>query len=253
MSTCWGRTGVWRLLMLAGFALALSACSDHALGNLGRSSEWLAEVKPTAVTSTVVPVDPIRSVELVGWWNLGLGGDLSEDPEDTVARVYQRGGDGGRFVQASPYEIASALPGVVFPSLVPGDVTSITSQLVYVPGRPVLDPDQSAVFGLWTVEPYSRSRIVGQRGVLAVRPWNDAEEVSCASLADTETISCRTDFVGDQTVWRIVDARGETWVWIEAGYRYDLFLRDDVTPVADMVGSTVPLVELLAGTGVSTG
>ncbi len=239
--------GVASLLVVAAFSLVVSACTDQALGSLGRTSGWLAEVKPVPVTSTVVEADPVRSVAMVGWWNLELGGDPTEAPEEVITRVFLRGGDGGQFVQASPYEIAAALPGIRFPALVPGDVTSITSQLVYVPGRPILNPEQSAVFGMWTVEPYSRSRVVGQRGVLSVRPWNAEDEVTCASLSDTETIACESDFVGDLSVWRITDARGETWLWIEDGYRYDMFLRGDSTPAEAMVGSTEPLDALVAG------
>lgn len=244
-----GPQGVGALFAMVAFALVVSACTDQALGNLGRTSAWLAEVKPTTVTTEAVEADPLRRVTMVGWWNLELGGDPTEDPQTVITQVFLRGGDGGQFIQASPFEIAAALPGIRFPGLLPGDVTSITSQLVYIPGRPVLNPEQSAVFGMWTVEPYSRSRIVGQRGVLAVRPWDDLDDVTCASLSDTETIVCETDFVGDLAVWRITDARGETWVWIEGGYRYDLFLRGDSTPAEAMVGSTEPLIRLLGAAG----
>ncbi len=238
---------------VVGIAISLLAagCSDHALGRLGRTSDWLEQVKPTAVTSVATTLPPLIDTDLVGWWNLELGGSATEDSATVVARVYERGGSSTRFIQASPFEVAAALPGIRFPSKLPVDVESVTSQLVYAPRSASLSPEEPAVFGLWSTEPYSRSRSVGQRGVLEVHPVG--EEPSCARLSDTETVSCTADFVGDLPVWRLVDARGATWVWVEGEFRYELFLRGDDTVAPEMIASTVPLAGLVRNTVTASG
>lgn len=229
-------------------SLLVAGCSDHALGRLGRSSDWFEQAKATSPTSVTLAAPPLIDTELVGWWNLELGGSVVEEPAAVVERVYRRGGTSTRFVQASPFEVAAALPGVRFPAKLPGDVESVTSQLVYAPGAAVLSADEQAVFGLWSTEPYSRSRTVGQRGVLGIHPAGE-EPPTCALLSDPETASCTTRVVGDLDVWRLIDARGATWVWRAGEYRYELFLRGDDTVAPEIIGSTVPLTRLLATAG----
>lgn len=253
--------------------LFLAACGEDGLAGFGsHSSGWLApEGGGEAAGGSPTPVeDPLVAAHEVEWWNLGL----AEEPPPSAAAevvgvVFGRSDGTDRYIQADPREIAAALPGVRFPALLPSTVESITSQLVFEPGSAVLGDDYVAAFGLWTTEPYSRSRSVGQQGVL----WVDhdppiqvidpnatdpeGEPVArrtrgCGGLTDEGSDRCTTRTLGDLETWRLASPLGVTWIWFEDQYRYELFLRDsddDLELVRAMLSERVLLGELV-GSGV---
>lgn len=243
-------------VMLVVLAVGAAACaSGDPLSGLGRrSSAWMDQVKPTAGSSTTQPPGPaVVDSEAVPWWNAQLATSVSDDPAQAIAQVHARAQGTDRFVQASPLEIAAALPGIRFPAVVPAGTVSITSQLVFAPGSSLLDEDTGATFGIWSATPYTRSRSVAQRGVLSVAgsaPATAATTVpSCAAFADLGTQSCDTLRWGSLTVWRTTSTLGHTWVWIDHGTRYELFLRaglEEDTAQA-MVLDTIPLADVAAG------
>jgi hypothetical protein len=220
------RTGnapsIWILLVVA---LAAGACSDSSLSDLGqRASGWIGEPE-----SGPVQTDPsgqpavVRSVE-VDWVNDDAGGaSLAGDPAAVVQAVIARSSGPERYIQASRLEIAAALPGLLFPDLVPPEVTAVTSQLVVASARDRLDDEVHAAFGLWTVEPYTRSRSVGQRGTFTVA--GIAADSACDRLAAGAVAACTTTTIDVFDVVRIDAESGQTWVWDDDTYEYQLFLR----------------------------
>ena len=234
--------------------LTLAACGPEPLSGVGeRSSEWIQEPSVT----TVVSVDPgglaLAPVIVSDWFNNDLAPIGGTSPGEIISGVYARANPSDPFVQATPAEIAIALPGVVFPSLAPPEVRYITSQLVYDLRDITLATDQVAAFGLWTVEPYTRSRSVGQQGIFTVIP--DAEglaaiasgnaDTSCARYLDQQ-VECSVREVDVAPAWELTDQLGTTLVWYGDSYRYELFLRSGVAPglAIDMAESVRPLESL---------
>ena len=121
------------------------------------------------------------------WFNNDLAPVGGTSPAEIISGVYARANSSDPYVQATPAEIAIALPGVVFPSLTPPEVRYITSQLVYNLNNITLADDQVAAFGLWTVEPYTRSRSVGQQGVFTVIPDDEGLAAVASGTADTSS------------------------------------------------------------------
>ena len=121
-------------------------------------------------------------------------------------KVWLRRDGEGRFIQASRLEIASALPEIRFPGLIPDDVGWITSQLVFdVSAHASLDGGTSAAFGLWAVEPYTVSE--GRVAVLRIgRATDDQQAEPFEIVAD------------------VVD-EGLSLNWVTGIYRYELFCR----------------------------
>jgi hypothetical protein len=116
-------------------------------------------------------------------------------------------------------------------------VRFVTSQLVYDLAQSSLSTEQVAAFGLWSVEPYTRSRSVGQQAVLTV--ITDAEglaglasgtaDTSCARFIDRQA-DCSVTTVDEGPAWELTDRIGVTLVWYSDLYRYELFLRSGVNP-----------------------
>lgn len=240
-----------------GAALAasvfISACGDTPLGSVGqRSSDWIND--PTVATTTTVPVtipSATTSAELA-WSNDEIVSSNLEDPEATVAEVFSRR-EGDRFIQASRAEIAVALPGVGFPAKVPYGAKWVSSQLVIEASGLVAD-DPSAAFGIWSAEPYTRSRSVAQMAVLrvAIDPESIAELAeateppSCARFSDRNTETCDLLEIGGRTTWKLSGSGGTTLIWFDDTYRYELFGRSFVREEAllEMAEATVPLAQL---------
>lgn len=216
-----GRRSVFILVC----ALALSACSESSLSELGgRSSAWIGtNESATAEGPAVVQQDVVRSVE-VDWVNDDLGSAASiGSPEEVLAAVVARTTGPDRYIQASRLEIAAALPGLAFPDLLPSEVTAITSQIVVASNRERLDDEVFAAFGLWTVEPYTKSRSVGQRGTFTVTGMQP--ESACERFAAGAVAACTTETIGAYETVRIDAESGQTWVWFDESYEYQLFLR----------------------------
>lgn len=217
------------ILMLVVFALA--ACGESPLADVGRrSSQWVNE--PTVATTTTVPttIPVVSPADELIWFNDDLGA-LNADPQAVVAQVFARR-EGDRFIQASRAEIATALVGIAFPTRIPPLVEYVTSQLV-IENAGVVSDNPSAAFGLWTAEPYTRSRSVAQSVVLRVSlDPSAAEEVrsedtqaSCGRFVDTTTDSCELEENNGGPLWVLKSNAGTTMIWFEANYRYEMFGR----------------------------
>lgn len=207
-----------------------AACGEAGpLDGVGElSARWLQGAsegqEPPGIVAAVDP-DGLAPASGVVWFNEGIEGEVVGDADEVVAGVWARRG-GSRFVQASPREIAAALPTIRFPSRVPPEIRWITSQLVFDEVSGGLDVDTSAAFGFWLVEPYTASE--GRSMVLRV------------GQAPADVPPVRSD------VTPILVPEGVTMLWTEGGLRYELFCRATVPEdhCLEVARSTVPLVEL---------
>lgn len=239
-----------RVLLLAAL-LAVASCGDQPLDSMGwRSSDWINEptVPTTVAVNTTTPT--VVAVDDLFWSNDVIETENLNDPEAMLAEVFARRG-GDRFVQASRFEIAVALPDVAFPARVPAGAEWVSSQLIFDNDGNVAD-DPSAAFGIWSTEPYTRSRSVAQMAVLRVSMDLEAAtalatgeaDPSCARFTDRDTDACEVLAIGDHDAWLLRASGGPTLVWYEGPYRYELFGRSFVpqavlrSMVADMVTLT---------------
>jgi hypothetical protein len=234
--------------------LVAGACSDQTLGDLGgRSSDWIGEVATTIATTTTAAPVLTRSAATVEWVNDELG---TPDPESSAERVltavFARAGDASRFLQASRAEIVAVIPDVDFPETLPAEVGYVTSQLVIESRTLRLASDPTVAFGLWSVEPYTRSRSVGQVAVLNVATDPNGSEVAigsdteatCAAFTEQDRLCSIEDFL-DTPVWRLEGEGGVVHVWYVAPYRYELdggHVEEDL--LHTVIDSMVPLVDL---------
>lgn len=211
--------------------MLLAGCGDSPLFSVGqRSSNWVNE--PTIVTTTTVPttIPVVRTAADLIWFNDDLGPG-SGDPDQVVAAVFARR-EGDRFIQASRGEIATALPDIAFPDRVPPLSEYVSSQLV-IDNNGEIASDPSAAFGIWTTEPYTRSRSVAQ--MVVIRVSRDAETVteletegadlSCARFASAETSSCDIEEIASRRTWVLGSSAGTTLIWFDGIYRYEMFGR----------------------------
>ncbi len=216
-------------------ALALSAllvgCGEAGLLD-GVGEATRGYVQGGATTTTVVAVvagtgdEGLISTANVEWFNDDLANQLTGTPEQVIRGVWERELN-SRFVQSSRTEISTALPAVMFPDLVPENVRWITSQLVYDETTGVLDPDITAAFGLWTSDPYQSD--TARLAVLRV------------GKAATDLLPTRSEIVP------IIVPDGISLGWTEAGHRYELFCRSDISEelCIDVANSAAPLSGLL--------
>jgi hypothetical protein len=238
--------------------MILAACGDAPFASLGqRSSDWIGE--PTIVTTTTVPttVPIVVSADTLKWFNDGIGGELLDNPEALKVAVFARRG-GDLNVQASRAEIAALIPDIKFPSSAPYLSQYVTSQIVFDTTGAFSD-DPLVAFGIWSSEPYTRSRSVAQMVVLgvsadAVAAAEVAEpgaEISCGRFADRITEVCAVSTIEGRPVWSLEASNGTTLVWFDGNYRYELFGRSFVAPAAleEMVVDLVPLADLETATG----
>lgn len=233
--------------------VAVTACGDAPLGGVGqRSSEWINE--PEVVTTTLPPVTVPRFVDInrLAWANDDIVNSSLSDPEGLIAEVFERR-EGDRFIQASREEISAALPDVRFPAVAPHGAEWVSSQLV-IENTGILSRDPTAAFGIWSAEPYTRSRSVAQMVVLrvAIDPETAAEVaeagegVSCARFSERSTNICEIVNLDGKQVWQLDASGGTTLIWFEGEYRYELSGKNFV-PVGDlarMAGETIALGEL---------
>lgn len=239
-------------------ALFLAACGDAPLGSLGqRSSDWVGE--PTIVTTSTIPttVPVVIDARALTWFNDQLGGQFLDDPEALKTAVFARRG-GDLFIQASRAEIVTLLPDIEFPSSTPYLSEYVTSQLVF-DERGGLADDPVAAFGIWSSEPYTRSRSVAQMIVLSVSvdPETAAEVAaagannSCERFTERTTEVCAVTSGSGRPVWSLEAPNGTTMIWFDEQYRYELFGRSYVTAEAlqRMVLDPVPLSELEVAAG----
>lgn len=244
-----------RGMLLLAALLLIAACGESPLSSLGqRSSEWVTD--PTIVTTTTIPTTVAlvaRADELV-WFNDDIG--LPDpDPESVVALVFARR-EGDRFIQASRSEIVAALPGIQFPTRFPPLAEYVTSQLV-IENSGEISNDPSAAFGIWTAEPYTRSRSVGQ--MIIIRVYRDAEtaaeiqlpdaDLSCSRFSDGTADTCDVEDVAGNKTWIVKNSSGSTLIFFDTQYRYELFGRPfaALEALRQTVASMEPLGEIEAG------
>lgn len=238
--------------------LALTACGDAPFASLGqRSSGWIG--KPTVLTTTTVATTSpiVVGADILKWYNDDLGGEFLDDPEALKVAIFARRG-GDLFIQASRREIVALIPDVKFPSSTPYLSEYVTSQIVFNENGD-LSEDPMAAFGIWSSEPYTRSRSIAQMIILrvsadAVTAAEVAEpgaDNSCARFEDRTTEVCAVSTIGGRPVWSLEASNGTTLVWYEDSYRYELFGRSYVTAAAlqEMVEDLVLLSELPTSDG----
>lgn len=243
-----------RLALLASVALAVAACGAAPLESIGwRSSAWINEVKISTTSTTEPSVAALVPIEDLKWSNDSIVNNSLDDPQAMIAEVFARR-EGDRFIQASKQEVAIALPDVTFPALAPAGARWVSSQLV-IESTGELSDSPSAAFGIWSAEPYTRSRSVAQMAVLRVfiDPINAEEvelpdtEISCARFADRTTQQCAIVTAGEKSIWRLTAATGTTLVWFGVPYRYELYGRPYVPPsvLEEMAAEVIPLADLV--------
>jgi hypothetical protein len=240
-----------------GAAIALVGCGPQPLESIGwRSSQWINE--PTVPTTTrVVTTIPseVPSTQLL-WANDVIEVADLGDPATVLDTVFARR-EGDRFVQASRFEIAAALPELSFPAQAPTGAQWVSSQLVFDNDGTIAE-DPSVAFGIWSAEPYTRSRSVAQMIVMRVSLDQDTAtqlasgevEATCALFSERATDSCEIITVGERQTWVLEEAGGSTVLWFEGSYRYELYGRSfvPVGALEEMSAEMVPLNSLTAQT-----
>ncbi len=241
------------LILVLTVMLTVTACGESPLLSLGnRSSNWINE--PQVTTTTLLQVDAPRFVPTttLQWNNDDIVNESLDDPEAVIAAVFSRR-QGDRFIQASRFEIAAAIPDLVFPAVSPFGAEWVSSQLV-IENSGRLSGEPSAAFGIWSAEPYTRSRSVAQMAVLRVAhdPDTAAElaepgaEFSCARFAERSTDECALLGIEGRDVWKLAAPGGITLIWFEGHYRYELFGRSFIPSdvLETMAADTVVLSTL---------
>jgi hypothetical protein len=242
-----------RTFGLLTVAVLAVACGETPLASVGdRSSGWINE--PYVVTTTTVPVTTpiVRGAEDLLWSNDEIVTESFEDPTALVAEIFARRG-GDRFIQASRAEIVVVLPGMLFPAQVPNGSEWVSSQLV-INNSGLIADEPSVAFGIWSAEPYTRSRSVAQLVVLRVSTDLEAavdveqgeSPASCELFADRVNEQCEVLLVGDRDVWVLTANAGTTLVWYDAPYRYELFGRSFISlnTLTEMASDSVELGDL---------
>lgn len=214
-----------RLVAMLAFVVVTAACSEQPLGRVGDVSRRIVHGDATTTTTSPLAVDQpvaVQPVDAVVWHNDGLDEGIA-DRDTVVARVWRRGNGVQSFIQASRREVATALPSIRFPGVVPEAVQSITSQLVFEPDTGLLDGETAAAFGMWTTPPYSVGRDAGQLAVLRVGLPHGGDET------------------GDIAAFGV--AEGLSLGWRGGSYRYELFCRNGVVEAVcwQMAETMIPL------------
>lgn len=243
------RFGLYLVVPLA--VLALSACGDNALEDFGAVEEWIDDGRTPVVDrrgSVPVSVDPDvpRSIDTVWWYN-GWEPVVASDPAQVIADVWDTSNGEDSFVQVSPNELARALPGVKIPGTLPPAAQEITSQLIFEGTTGQLDQGVVAAFGFWSTEAYSVSRATGQLGVLSVAfeqevaPDPADSTGGCGRFVNASV--CEVAEVGGHPAWWVTDIDGESLIWLDTDYRYELLRRPRLSreDVEMMANDMVPI------------
>ena len=219
-------------ILAIALTILLVGCGEAGLlDGVGDRSRGYVQGDQLTTTTIVAVVAGTGDEGLIGstdvqWFNDDLPNQMSGTPEQIVRGVWERELN-SRFVQSSRTEIAAAIPTVMFPDLVPETVRWITSQLVFDATTGALDPDTTVAFGLWMSDPYQSD--AARIGVLRV------------GKAAADLLPNRSEIVP------IIVPDGISLSWTEAGHRYELFCRSDISEelCVDIAHSAAPLAGLL--------
>lgn len=244
-----------RAASLATACLLLTACSESTFGDLGdRSSGWIGEVATTLPTTTTTAPAVMHGAMDAEWVNDTFDApDPDSEPNAVLAGVFARSADSSRFLQASRHEIVAVAPEARFPETLPVDAAYVTSQLVIESRELRLSNEPTVAFGLWSAEPYTRSRSVAQVGVLnlstdpaGVQVATEDEAGVCLLITPGEA-ECALEQLRSGPVWRMESAAGVSHIWYADPFRYDLEGLDEIDEelVHQVIDSLVPLSELL--------
>ncbi len=230
-----------RLIVTIAFAALVAAGCGDVLEGVGGLSRDFVHGGTTTSTTTTTLLQPGGGMALTGlsgevvWVNDDLEVSAGETADQVIYRVWQRSSGVDPYVQASRSEIAAALPGIEFPSLVPEKVTYVSSQLVFDTQTGTLDVGTSAAFGLWSAEPYTVPRTEAQLVVLRVGLRS--------ALPDEGS--------GEISTFQATD--GRELAWAEGEYVYQLFCRRGISEEScfAMAGAltSLQLLTLLPSTG----
>ena len=239
-----------RAVLVCLAALALASCGDSPLESIGfRSSEWINEPTVPTTVSVDTTIPRIVSAERLQWSNDDIVNGSMGDVDAMLSEVFDRR-EGDRFIQANRAEIVLALPDVAFPDRAPQGAEWVSSQLIFE-NDGTLSDEPSAAFGIWSAEPYTRSRSVAQ--MIVIRVSNDldaatelatgAAEASCARFSDRASDECELLTIGSRDTWVLGESNGSTLIWYEGPYRYEMFGRSFVPErvLQEMSGAMVPL------------
>ena len=176
------------------------------LDGLGDRSAQIIHGDTTTTVSTEPPEDvftPLGSVRAtdVIWYNDDLIGEGFGEPLAVISAVWARGDGITSVIQASRREIATALPGIQFPELLPDEVGWVTSQLVFDVASATLGADTSAQFGLWYLEPYSSDG--GRSAIMWVRPATGADTIG-SILSENTTSGLNLSWVAESFHYRVL-------------------------------------------------
>jgi len=224
---------VRRLSRVLITALLVASCGD-ALSGVGNLSHRIVYGDETTTSTNVAPAESqvlrLKGITDLVWSNDGIDPTtVGMDRDLLITTVWQRGDKVDPFVQASRFEVATALPGIEFPQLAPEAITHVSSQLLFDQLTGILDASTAAAFGLWVGEPYDLPRNEGQLAVL---------RVGLKTLDD--------DSEGEIFSFQVTD--GRELAWTDGDYVYQLYCRTGVSEEAcfEMARSTIPLSLIVA-------
>lgn len=234
-------------------AAVVVACGDAPFESLGRrSSDWIAEPTIYVTTTVAITVPIVVDSDRLEWFNDSIKSGPLADRQLLRDEIFARRGS-DLIVQVNRREIAVLAPSVKFPSSSPAQAEYVTSQVVFERSGSLSD-DPLLGFGLWSSEPYTRSRSVAQLAVLWVsRDALGSQEatslepgVSCARFSDASTTSCDLIQYEGKPVWDLRSSGGRTLVFFDGIYRYELFVRNTVSEevLFTMVSSFTELEQL---------
>jgi hypothetical protein len=212
-----------RILIVAAIVLVTAACGDDGLlDGLGDRSAEVIHGDTSLTTTTEEPVKadaPLGSVRAsdLTWFNDRLANQGSGNVLEVTTAVWRRGDGVTSVIQASRNEIATALPGIQFPELLPDSVGWVTSQLVFDVASGTLSADTSAQFGMWRDEPYLVEG--GRIAVMRVRPATSTDLIGSITSESTQNelilswvaesfhyqVSCPTELV-QELCWQMAES-----------------------------------------------
>ena len=238
--------------LLAMLALTLPACGDDTLSGLGVVSDWVqeAQVERAPVLPDLDTEGGSATIAAITWYN-GWAEEPLPNRTTLIREVWDETEGADAFVQATPNEIAVAVPGLSVPSNLSAEVVQVTSQIVYSTSTGNLDNAYVAAFGFWIDEPYLNSREVSQVASLKVAyDFNstidpDDPTKGCNRFIDRDFSNCQPAEDVADLAWWVTNIDGVSLIWLEGDFRYELLKRNKLS-IADAESMATSMV-LLSG------